>query len=236
MLPAPINWLQKPFVYSRESINQFRSFLQNFVSGPFYHQRKSNFEEDNLKMSITKAQDEYFEMFQKMMLDWSTAFRGNKDDDWKSFAIFQTEVFSEIEQWFRDNNSILKVRFLSDSEQAKEGTEMSEQFYSWVRDVGMGRQPDVTFDGSAAAILLNHFSQTILLFLAIGGELFGIQIPDAVILSSHFKNGVFDKPGTPRGELGSSLPTQQFCHAVMEYFVSATEDNLGFEGLGSLFG
>lgn len=229
MLPTPINWLQRPSTpHSWQTIGPFRQFLQNFISNDIEtYQRQTSVgtpEESDL------ADDEYFDFFQTAMLGWATsAFM----TDWRAFSYFQTAIYSEMERWFQNNQASLRVRYLETPDQSRKiPAAMNDQFFSWLKDIGMGRQPNITFEGFGTGILANHFSKVILAFLGIGGELFGISIPESITVARNFKNGVYQPP--TKDIFGSVW--QSFCIDLIKSYISYTENNLGFEGLGSLFG
>lgn len=226
MLPTPINWLQRPSIpHSWQTIGPFRQFLQNFISNDNSRQTSVGVPE-----GADLADDEYFNLFEMAMVEWATSqFR----DDWRAFSYFQTAVYSEMERWFQLNQPSLRVRYLKTHDQNREtSVDMKDQFFSWLKDIGMGRQPNITFEGIGTGILTNHFSQAILAFLGIGGELFGVSIPESIISAHNFKYGVYQ----PAAEDIFGTVWQLWSAVLIKSYVSYVEDNLGFEGIGSLFG
>ncbi len=230
MLPTPINWLQRPSMPDFwQTFAPFGQFLQNFIS-------EVNLEKYSRQTSVgipeesDLADDEYFDFFEKAMLKWA---KSQFMDDWRAFSYFQTAVYSEMERWFQLNQPSLRVRYLTIPDQSREtSVDMKDQFFSWLKDIGMGRQPNITFEGVGTGILTNHFSQAILAFLGIGGELFGVSSPECIIVAHNFKDGVYQ----PAAEDIFGTVWQSFCIVLIKSYVSYVEDNLGFEGLGSLFG
>ncbi len=234
MLPTPINWLQRPSMPDFwQTFAPFGQFLQNFIS-------EDNLEKYSRQTSIGEtftstgekkdlADDEYFDFFEKAMLKWA---QSQFMDDWRAFSYFQTAVYSEMERWFQLNQPSLRVRYLTIADQSREkSVDMKDQFFSWLKDIGMGRQPNITFEGIGPGILTNHFSQAILAFLGIGGELFGVSSPESIIVAHNFKDGVYQFDADVYETVW-----QSFCIVLIKSYVSYVEDNLGFEGLGSLFG
>ena len=231
MLPTPINWLQRPTMpHSWQITEKFSQFLLDFIGSlPEISPIKITDDEK------TGLESEYFENFKTNMLAWAgTQFWSVKaqDSDWRAFSYFQTAVFSEMKQWFKDNQASLKVRYLDKAAQSRTTTpvDMDEQFFDWIRSVGLGRQPHITFDGFASGILFNNFSQAILSFFIIGGELFGIESFESIAVAHSFKDGVQQVLPKQMSEW------QSFCLPMINNYIEFIDGNLGFEGLGSLFG
>lgn len=231
MLPTPLNWLQRPSMpHSWQIVGKFSAFLQDFTDLVNNSQRTT-------AVGGRDLEDEYFEQFQNDMLSWATPLfwsAETEDSDWRAFSYFQTAVYSEMEQWFKTNQTSLRVRYLDLSDQAKkDAVDMAEQFYDWINNMGLkNEQPHITFDGFASGILMNKFSQAILCFISIGGELFGFSNPESITVAHNFKDGIYE----PKKEDIFGSEWQSFCSEMIESFIEFTEGNIGFEGLGSLFG
>jgi len=217
--------------HSWQIVGKFSAFLQDFTDNWLKnHQRATAIDVDK------GLEDEYFQQFQDDMLSWATPLFWSaeiEDSDWRAFSYFQTAVYSEMEQWLKTNQTSLRVRYLDLSDQAKkDAVDMAEQFYDWIKNMGAGRQPHITFDGFASGILMNKFSQAILCFISIGGELFGFSNPESITVAHNFKDGIYK----PKKEDIFGSEWQSFCSEMIASFITFTEGNIGFEGLGSLFG
>ena len=226
MLPTPINWLQRPTMpHTWQNTESFSQFLLNFMS---------SLPEIVTDDENTGLESEYFENFKANMIAWAgTKFWSAmaQDSDWRTFSYFQTAVFSEMKQWFDDNQESLKVRYLNDEQRNRtSAVDMGEQFYDWIRSIGMGRQPNITFDGFASGILFHNFSQAILSFIIIGGELFSVESFESIAVAHGFKDSVQQVLPKQMSEW------QSFCLPMINNYIEFIDGNLGFEGLGSLFG
>ena len=227
-LPRPINWLGRSDWTEPITWDVVRSF-RDFLSAQFTDLR--------LPINNAKPQDSaelrnldpeaslnYLTPFTSQFLAWGAVqFEARSPQD---FLLFQTAVASDMAQWFKNHSDSLHPRWLYEANSNRKSMpDWNDKF--WREQSRSARTH--SFDGFVSAVLSDDFAQTIFRFMTLGGSLFGIVWQPFATLLTQLRYGKL-----PHAQLGDWLDARNLNY--VEFFISETNDNLGFEGLGSLFG
>jgi len=235
-LPAPINWLGKASWDDPKHWAVTQSFVAFLRAEGELLQLKFR---DGATKTFLVVYDELGEEsdFKSRLLTWGLT--GNGTSVFGShFAIFQAAVFCEINAWFAANSAACDRAFVdSDNRSSKTKIDWDNQFWDY-----LGRQSrrlDKSFP-EAALDVNGAFGASIWEFMLLGGSLFGVEWPALVEIRQGMRESRLPEIKNPAMEedFGNHLATflDQRKLNILGEFAKEANQNLGFEGLGSLFG
>lgn len=239
-LPAPINWLGRAAWDEPQHWGVSQAFV-NFL--------RANSERCEL---IVNWLDKTFQVisddlgtdsdFKARFLGWGLTHQQRTGDARNTifgayFPIFQAAVFCEINQWFAANAFECDRAFLNADNQDRRGKiDWADKFWGWLGRSSRHMEPDFT---DAALDVSTEFGNAVWNFMLLGGSLFGVEwLAFSQIRASCFRGEIVSNIMMDGEE--NPVTLHQFLtqrgYNSLESFADHTNNNLGFEGLGSLFG
>lgn len=237
-LPAPINWLGRAAWNDPQHWGITQSF-RNFL--------RANSELCQLDINIFSKKFQVVSddlradsNFKARLLGWGLGGSGNTESTifGDYFPIFQAAVFCEINQWFEANASECDRAFLNSDNQNRRGKiDWADKFWDYLGR--SSRRMETSFP-DAALDVSTEFGNAIWNFMLLGGSLFGVHWPAFRQIRSNCRGGAIIPNILLEGEENPTVTLHQFLtqrgYNSLESFADHANDNLGFEGLGSLFG